>query len=247
MNDINTNMVYVRIFIHNHTGIPDVDEAVWKLFGICLGDGFLTSYQNGNRIKYDVLFTGNVKENMPYYKDFLVPMFKSKFGARATPHIKKDCNIAYLRINNKKVFGFFKELDTPVGKKKNIIKITDTVFNSPACTKAAVLRRLLDTDGRIFARKDEKYKYPQINITSTNSAFLFQMKRFIREFSIPVYVHLYRRASGAGDVVVRGSNKIKNWMKLIGMSYPLIKKRYKEWAATGKLFPKSTHVQIMGS
>ena len=213
-----------------------------ELFGICLGDGCLSTYptKNSGR-RYDVIFTGNSKDDFNYYMDFLVPTLKSKFDIAITPRIRSDSNTIYVVINNRKVFEFFKALGMPVGKKKNKISLAG-VLRYDKRVKAAILRGLLDTDGCIFARKDEGYRFLHIKITSATLSFLLQLKKFLKEFELPSYVH-WQGVHG-GDIIVRGNRNIKEWMNVIGSSHSMVKKRYNEWVTTGRLLPKNSMLII---
>lgn len=109
--------------------------------------------------------------------------------------------------------------------------------------KAAVLRGLLDTDGCIFARKDEGYRYLHIKITSANKEFLNQLKDMLQDFNLSAYVHW--QGDHGGDVIVRGNKNIKSWMKFIGTSHPIVKQRYESWINTGVLLPKRARSSVV--
>lgn len=242
MNNITTMMKYVRSF-RKRAEIPLKDAEIFELFGICLGDGHLSRYfsKYDDSFRYTVGFTGNFKDDFEYYESFLMPLLKSKFKIRLSIKRREYCGAININISNRTVFDFFKDIGMPVGKKKDAISIPDSVFKESPEIKAAILRGLLDTDGCIYARKDERYRYPHIKITSINSKFLLQLRTLIREFDLPAYVHLEGRSISAGDVVVRGSKNIISWMDKIGTSHPIVKQRYREWLSTGILLPKSLH------
>ncbi|MDE1824313.1 MAG: hypothetical protein KGH74_03370, partial [Candidatus Micrarchaeota archaeon] len=123
--NMSSRMAYVRSFIANTTSIPTLDKEIYEIFGICLGDGCLSKYYSNydNAIKYEVKFTGNSKDDLEYYQNFLLPTLKSKFNIKLSYRIRKDCNAINMNINNKQVFMFFKNLGMPIGDKKNKIKL----------------------------------------------------------------------------------------------------------------------------
>ncbi|MDE1833692.1 MAG: hypothetical protein KGH58_04720 [Candidatus Micrarchaeota archaeon] len=230
--DMLTKMEYVRSFIKKPS-TPKVDDNVWELLGVCLGDGCLSEYTNNydNQVRHTVLFTGNARDDYGYYFDHLVPLINSKFNIAVHPRIRFDCNTINIFISNKIIFDFFNGLGMPTGHKKGKLEITPKLSHSKKSAKAAILRGLFDTDGHIFARKDEGYRYPHIKITSATPYFLVQLKDLIREFGLPAYIHDI-------DVQLRGSKNIKKWMELIGTSHPTHQARYASWLETGKLLPK---------
>jgi intein/homing endonuclease len=234
--DIKKRMKYVRSFLPQTT-IPKIDEQVWELLGVCLGDGCLSTYltKNSGR-RYDVIFTGNSKDDINYYRNFLIPILRAKFNIAITPKIRTDSDTICVVINNKKVFNFFNNIGMPIGRKKGKINLDD-IFGYNKRVKAAILRGLLDTDGCIFARKDEGYRYLHIKISSATLNFLMGLKKLLKEFGLPSYVHW--QGLRGGDIIVRGNKNIERWMNDIGSSHPVVKRRYNEWLTTGRLLPKS--------
>ena len=237
---ISSKMEYARSFIKTAT-IPEINEEIWELFGICLGDGCLSNYlcKGTGYFKHEVIFTGHSKDVYDYYNSYLIPSLKSHFNIKITPQFRE--NVIYLRINNQKVFSFFKDLGMSVGKKKSKIKIPKAIISGFKTEKAAILRGLLDMGGCIFGRKDEGYKYPHIKITSANKDFLFQIRRLIYDFGLSACVHW--QGNHGGDVIVRGSNNVRQWMSFIGTSHPIILQRYTNWTNTGMLLPKGLVAQ----
>ena len=233
--DMNKRMDGVRSFIRSSTRlkIPSIDNDVWELFGVILGDGCLSKYfsrcQRGD--VYEVLLTGNMTDDLQYYIRRIIPIIRLKFGSKADYHFRPDVHVIFIKIKSKPIFEFFKTLGVPVGKKKNKIRIPDRVFRSGDAVKAAVLRGLLDTDGHIFARKDEGYKYPYLEISSGSNKFLDDIKSLIRDFGLPAYIH-------GGNVLIRGGKNLKLWMEKIGSSHPVHINRYNMWLSTGILLPK---------
>lgn len=229
-----TRMQYIRKFKETVL-IPSMDSSVWELFGICLGDGCLSKYfSNSENIwRYEVAFTGHRNDDREYYNNFLLPLLHSKFLLKTKARERSYDNTIRIHIRSKKIFDFFQKIGMPVGKKKGKLRISKNILESSKQTKAAILRGLLDTDGQIFARKDENYRYPYLIITSADQTFLKQLKKIIREFDLPAYIH-------TSNVVIRGGENLKNWMKLIDSSHPIHKARYEYWKNTGKLFPKGS-------
>ncbi len=234
---IGKKMIAVRSFrkgLHvPETSSSKTDNDVWELVGAILGDGCLSNYRvrYNNQEAFEMILTGNMNDDLDYYKNRLVPLFKLKFNSKANYHLRPEYHVIYLRIKSKKLFDYFHKLGVPIGKKKNKLRITKQMLSNNISAKASILRGLLDTDGHIFARKDENYKYPYVKITSGSLKFLQDLKNLIREFGLPAYVH-------DTDVLVRGGENIKLWMSKIGSSNPSNIKRYNVWLSTGKLLPK---------
>lgn len=240
---INLKMAHARSFIHT-IDIPKVDSDIWELVGACLGDGCLSKYfsKYESRWLYQITFTGNMNDDRAYYLNRIIPILKSKFSLTGYYYIRPEYHVICIPIKSKRIFDFLNDLGMPIGDKKNKLRITDVMFNSSKAVKAAILRGLLDTDGCIYARKDENYRYLEVKITSGSKLFLYDIKSVLQEFGLPAYVH-WQEKRDAGDVVLRGNNNIERWMAQIGTSHPLIKERYNEWIETGRLLPKN-HIKV---
>lgn len=231
---IKLKLAHARSFIKQKTLIPTrIDNDIWELFGVLLGDGCLSKYfsEYEHRWVYEVILTGNMNDDLNYYTLRIIPILKEKFNLSGCYHIRAEDHVICIRIKNKRVFDFFKELGMPIGKKKNKIRITKEMFKSTASAKAAILRGLLDTDGHIFARKDEGYKYPYLEISSGTHRFLEDIKQLILEFGLPAYLH-------DTNVLIRGGKNLRLWMEKIGSSHPVHINRYNTWLLEGKLLPK---------
>ena len=183
-----------------------------------------------------------MNDDRAYYLNRIIPILKSKFSLTGYYYIRPEYHVICIPIKSKRIFDFLNDLGMPIGDKKNKLRITDVMFNSSKAVKAAILRGLLDTDGCIYARKDENYRYLEVKITSGSKLFLYDIKSVLQEFGLPAYVH-WQEKRDAGDVVLRGNNNIERWMAQIGTSHPLIKERYNEWIETGRLLPKN-HIKV---
>lgn len=238
-NQIDSKMAYARSFIHG-IDIPKVDLDIWELLGVCLGDGCLSKFfsKYESRWLYQITFTGNMNDDRTYYLNRVIPILRSKFNLTGYYYTRPEEHVICIPIKSKRIFDFLNDLGMPIGDKKNKIRITDRMFNNSNAVKAAILRGLLDTDGCIYARKDENYRYLEVKITSGTKPFLYDIKSLIRDFGLPAYVH-WQEKRDSGDVVLRGNNNIEKWMAKIGTSHPLIRERYNEWILTGKLLPKN--------
>jgi hypothetical protein len=232
-NFMKKKMDRVRDFRTKQIKFPIVDEEIWELVGACLGDGCLTKYFSTyeNRFLYETIFTGNLTDDFYYYKDRIIPILRSRFNLKGYYYTREKYHVICIPIRSRAIFDFFASLGMPIGKKKNKIRITKNMFSMSKQNKAAVLRGLFDTDGHMFARKDEGYKYLHIKITSGSYVFLKDIKALMNEFDLPAYIH-------GTDVIIRGNSNIKTWMEKIGSSHPVNIKRYNQWQTTRMLLPK---------
>jgi hypothetical protein len=246
-NQLKSRLAHARNFIKQRSfQMPEMDCDLWEVMGILLGDGCLSKYfaTYDNRWIYETNFTGNMYDDLEFYKYRVIPILRDKFHFTGNYIIRKNCHCISIRMKGKNIFEFFKKHGMPVGKKKKRIRISKEILNSSYVIKAAVLRGLLDTDGHIFARKDEKYKYPHLEISSGSAKFLNDIKSLMNEFGLPAYIHLSKRGKRiGGNVLIRGRKNLRLWMDKIGSSHPVHINRYNTWLSTGKLLPKGLLAQ----
>jgi len=77
--------------------------------------------------------------------------------------------------------------------------------------KKFLLRGLFDSDGSIYAKKSEGYRYPIISIRSKNKKFLEEIYLLLKEHDYPAYFSDW-------NVSVRGIKNINKWFEDIGSS-----------------------------
>jgi len=167
---------------------------------------------------------------MQYFREHLIPLINRLFNLSPSILYYSSSNGIRIDIKSRELANFLLEFGFPLGKKGEI-SIPNKILNSNNQNVNSVVRGLLDTDGCIFARKDEFYKYPHIKITSYSEILCNQLVEILRKNGFRAYNHGH-------DVIIKGKENTEKWFKLIGSSHPEILKRYDNWKQTGKLLPK---------
>lgn len=232
--ELREKMARVRGFIReeNRWQIPEpfqLTPEVCEFFGIMLGDGCLSKFyvKKEKRARFCVMSTGNKNERG--YLDHVSSLMGKLFAKRPRVRYDKYNDVLRIIVNSLRIFKQLSLLDLPVGKKKNP-RIPNSIMALPWGFKRNVIKGLLDTDGCIFARRDEGYRYPYIMITSAHDGVRKQLVEMLRERGYPAYIH-------SKDMLVRGSANLRRWMSDIGSSNPKIIKKYEEWINTGRMLP----------
>lgn len=230
-------MAYVRSFIRNRPRSrplvkqPDLNAPdFWEFFGAMLGDGCLSKYHVNDRrgARYCMLITGNSKFDGEYF-EYLKSLVDRLFGLNPSIIKEKRANVLRFVIQSRAAFEVLESVGYPVGRKTDL-SLPDQVLSLSWELKKVVIRGLFDTDGCIFARKDEGYRYPYIMITSAHDKLQRQLVGILRERSYPAYIH-------GDDVLVRGAANLRRWMSDISSSNPKIVKRYERWVENGVMPP----------
>ncbi len=206
------NMKYVRSFRKIPLIKIRLNKEFCEFYGALLGDGCISKFKDwGGTERYGIYITGNKRLDSDYMR-YLKELIRNEFRTYVQYYELKNQNVTLLSIRNK---GFALELNrklgVPIGLKYNKLKISNKIMRLPWNIKKYVIRGLFDTDGCIYAKKNENYRYPQIVITSKNKSFLEEIKKILKQQDYPAYTN-------EKDVCVRGIENVRRWFKDIGSS-----------------------------
>jgi DNA-binding transcriptional regulator WhiA len=124
------------------------NEKTAELVGAILGDGHLHT-------KNDLITIVGSLEDLDYYKDNLMPLFKENFGKEPALKRRNDRNAYYLLLSSKETMNFLTE---KIGLKRGS-KVNASVPKIALSNKnlaRAFLRGLFDTDGCLKFSKQTK-------------------------------------------------------------------------------------------
>lgn len=238
--ELNKKMAKARSYIKSNNRPKTFDKFpslenldLCELVGALLGDGTTGKYiTRGKRIRviYLTRIVGNALKDVDYLKN-LSRIVGKHFEVKPYLRVGKR-NAVILSVRNKFVHEWLLTIGYPSGRKPKDFGISKQILGLPTKNINRVLRGLLDTDGHINARKDEKYKYPYVTITSYSKLLRNQIKEILRKQKFPAFIH-------AESVSVRGIKNIHRWFDLIGSSNPRILNKYREFYETGKIIPGS--------
>lgn len=204
-------------------------EAI-EFYGAMMGDGCISRFYSNYEqcFRHEIRITGNSKKDMEYIA-YLVKLMQNVFGISPYIHCRKHICAVDLVSRNKGLFEWLETNRFPVGKKKELV-IPKTLFRLNSEILVPLIRGLFDTDGCLSARKDEKYKYPYIFISTNSSTLRFQVKHILRELGLPAYIH-------SDNIVVRGMSNCRHWFRIIGSNNPRNINKYNQWLKTGRIGP----------
>ena len=221
-NALNKKMKFVRKFKHIKIVKIRQNRTFCEFYGAIMGDGCLSEYmvREGYK-KYVIILTTDRKRDWDYIR-YLKSLVEKEFGIDA--YIRDDIkhNVTRLEIRNKSLFDGMKRIGFPIGEKGRNLKIPNKLLILPWKVKKFIVRGLFDTDGSIFGKKNEGYKYPYICITSISSVLLNQLYLILRKQGYPCYI-------SSDDLLIKGIKNTKKWMSDIGTSNPKHKFKYDYW------------------
>jgi hypothetical protein len=213
----------------------NLNEFFCEFYGALLGDGCISKFKRNKKSENKrivMTIVGNKKLDSSYLL-YLKDKLEQEFKISSYFYLVKNVNTSKLIINKKKFALFFCKLGFPIGLKYGKEKIPKQILSLKWPIKKYIIRGLFDTDGSIYARKDEGYRYPIITIRAKDQNLLNEIKRLLKEQGYPAYV-------SCGNVGIRGSKNIKKWFCDIGSSNNRNLFKYNYWLNKGVLPPKIT-------
>ena len=229
--DVNKRMKHARRF----RKIPSVEIKLNKFFcefyGALLGDGCISRFKSKDKEKYVIYFSGNKNLDSNYFQ-WLKEKISREYGIYVYYYEYDKRNVCVLSIRNKSMcINLNSNFNVPIGVKYGKLKISEKIKRLNWDKKKFVLRGLFDTDGSIYARKGEGYRYPIISISSKNEKFIKELCLMLRQEGYPAYI-------SGGNVAIRGIKAIKKWFSDIGSSNPRNMFKYQYFLKNKKLPPK---------
>ena len=206
-------------------------EFFCEFYGAMLGDGCITNFKDSRGFYKNIIIISGNKKLDTQYLFYLKKEIENEYGLKSSIYSYEKENVSILKLQNKSLIRELEKVGFPKGKKYDRIKVPQKIKNLSWNYKKKIIRGLFDTDGSIYAKKREDYKYPVINIRSKNIKFLGQLHRLLKEQNYPSYL-------SKGDISVRGIKNINKWFKDIGSSNQRNLLKYDYFLKNKRLPPK---------
>lgn len=133
-----------------HFSYPKRSKKLAETFGIILGDGHISEYSRGKKVRvFCVRIAGNSFSDASYIKKYIPALFKEVFNENGSIIQCKSSNCAYFTIYGKEMITFLKKKGLKPGNKvKNNVGIPDWIKRDKNFLKGCI-RGLIDTDGSV--------------------------------------------------------------------------------------------------
>lgn len=222
---------------------PEIAEII----GIHAGDGYLR-FRTRNKGEIDI--SGNVEEK-PYYDNHVIPIFNKAFKTKIKGRYFSRGTYGFVTYN-KKIRDYLFSVGFPSGKKSHVVKVPQIILKSKnKKIYSMFLRGLFDTDGCLSfdKRYSKKYKkfincYPRIIITTTSKELCRGASMLLKRLSIEHFSFGYQPTNlkyhYKYTIIINGSNRLKKWMKLVGMKNNSKLSKYIIWKTFGFCPPRKT-------
>ncbi|MAG78879.1 hypothetical protein CMI40_00705 [Candidatus Pacearchaeota archaeon] len=157
--------------------IPKKDEKLAEVIGIILGDGHVSEFKIGKRIRcYMIRVAGNSETDKDYLTRYIPFIFYDIFNEKGSLHFSKTSKVGYFTIYGKKFVDYIKSIGIKSGnKKRNNQGIPLWIKNNKKYISKCI-KGLIDTDGSIhYISKNNK------NIRISYTSYIPQLLNDVRK------------------------------------------------------------------
>ena len=223
----------------------NINEELAEVAGMFAADGCIQEQY--------ICMWGNITEDKDYYDKFICPMFSNLLKRKVVAHEKKSNSVYGFYICSQDAINFFKELGFKRRKTYDVTVPEAILKSNDQKIWSAFIRGFTDCDGCIsFMKRKGKYSefklkyntYPRITIRVVSPYIIEGISEMLIRLNVrhTVYTAEGRRGNEqkAYILMVRGENRINDWVNKIGFSNPAQFSRYKVWKKFGTSPAKST-------
>lgn len=210
--------------------IPEKDEDLSEAIGIILGDGHISNFKIGKKIRcYSIRIAGNAEADKDYLINYIPFLFKRVFGEKGSLHFSKKSKVGYYTLYGKNYVNLMNSLGVKSGNKKKNNQGIPNWIKKDENYLSRCIKGLIDTDGSIhyISKKNLNLRIsytshiPQL-LKDTRNALIklgFNPSKIIRERQI--FLSKKREIDKYINEIGFGNQKNLNRWKLLRKSMPL--------------------------
>jgi len=130
--------------------IPEKDENLSEAIGIILGDGHISNFKIGKKIRcYFIRIAGNAEADKDYLINYIPSLFKRVFGEKGSLHFSKKSKVGYYTLYGKNYVNLMNSLGVKSGNKKKNNQGIPNWIKKDENYLSRCIKGLIDTDGSI--------------------------------------------------------------------------------------------------
>lgn len=215
--------------------IPEMNKDLAYLCGVLVGDGSIAIREFKN--EYLVNCGGNPKDEVEYYDEVIVPLFKTLFDLNIRAKIMGKTYGINIYSKNLVLF-LLKEMSLPRSP-KNEINIPTLFLNNREWV-LSFIEGVADTD---FSFKLRKHKYPIISGCSKSKNLMTEISNVLQEegfhvvkqFDYKIIDPRFKRGYNIiNRVDINGHKAFTKWIDIIGTRHPKNLRRINLWKENNK-------------
>jgi hypothetical protein len=199
--------------------ILEIKPELAELVGILLGDGsigeYKSNYKGAIKKQYRIKVTGDMNEDLPYFKEYVSPLMTAVFSKEPLLRFKKEENTAELLLFGKEYYDSLMNLGLQRAPKKDVAVVPK--FITSYNLSRFFLRGLFDTDGCLIfdAQHTSRHYYPRLEIKFQPSPMRSQVfDMLVGEGFKPII-----SVTGSKEVLriqLNGEKQLSRWVERIG-------------------------------
>lgn len=203
--------------------IPKRDERLAEFIGIVLGDGNITCYIRGKKVRvYQVNIAGDKRWDKDYHLIYIRRLCKELFDIESKEKLSKTQNARHLILSSKILVNFLLENGLKPGDKiRNQSTMPKWIWKKKKNLRACI-RGLIDTDGSIHRMSNQDPNLLRISFKNHDATLLNDT----REAFIKLGFHPSKIILGKNFCLSR-QKEITKYLKEIGFSNNKHKNRFK--------------------
>ncbi|MFH1587495.1 MAG: LAGLIDADG family homing endonuclease [Candidatus Diapherotrites archaeon] len=154
--------------------------------GVHIADGSMNIYHRKHKVDYYYSCSGNPETEREWYDNTLLPLKKKLFNFPDKNSLFNDKTYG-IQFRSKAILEFYnKVIGLPLGKKCEIIKIPDLIYDAGLKVRLACLRGIFDADGYISFKKRHKkfHYYPYLGIGTNSESLSKQIETIFKEIHL---------------------------------------------------------------
>ena len=184
---------------------PELAEEI----GMHYGDGFLSAK------RYDYRLKGNFKDEIPYYEDYIRPLFKKLYNLNI--NLKQFQSTYGFEIYSQALCEFKTKVMKIKSGNKEYINFPEPLKVNNVEILTSFLRGLFDTDGSLYFKTRygyEKY-YPTITLSLFSKGLIKEVGEILNMLGFNPNVYIQ---NSKGIISLNGIGALKKYEKMIGWS-----------------------------
>ncbi len=208
--------------------LPEKSEQLAELVGALLGDGNITRYVKGKKVRvYQIKIAGDYRADRDYHINYLKPLFDTLFSVSASEILVPKHNERFLLVSSKEAVDFFRTMGLKDGNKiRNNVTIPRWVWNDDRFFLRACVRGLIDTDGSLFRMSKKDSNLLRLSFTNHDETLLRDTRKaFVRLGLSPSNITMGKR------FYISKKGSITQYLKTIGFSNNKHKERLTQFTA----------------
>lgn len=220
---------------------PELDSDLAEFVGVLLGDGSIGRYEchAGKKIKiqHRVKVTGDAREDLPYFTDFLFPLMTKLFGKKPLLRFKRKERTVELIYFGKELYEFLIELGMASSPKRNRAIIPPFIFEKNL--DVYFLRGLFDTDGCLVFDKQHRdvHYYPRVEIKMLPCPMRDQLLSMLSKLG---FRHITSTQPNESlRIQMNGNEIIDRWMDIVKFNNQKHITKYNIWRRLGYYIPNT--------